>query len=558
MAETAERTGMPAGAGVRRPNLLPIAVLLVGTVAAYGVIATLALLNGQISAAEVAYLIRSWWYATGVVSPYTATDAAVQMPFYFYQLGFWQQMEGLGQIPARLMSVGFGVLSAALLFIICKRLTANTLAAAAAVFIYLASPATAFYFAQATPTATVAALHLAAVWLIVANLGKQRPWITALMGLLCVALYFYKQSMILAVIVLAPLYIAAIGRKRGLHTAILVAVMAAATAGLVLSFPDKLGAYALRLPVIAPFLEQIGLLSPNFVLIDKGSTGAVTMAPALGRFSPADLLDMLLLPYSGTIILAVALLAVAGGGLRVLWIAPLYFLWLAAAHYVGALGICTRCVADHVPAFSAIGALAAALTLTMLAQRARRHGIPAGPPVLIGAVAAVALNAFAPHFALRDDARGFPIPLMAHMSERADIDTMARWVAANAPPREPILVLHSQGKQKLAALPYTVFLSNHMMPVQSLAPASTRRTLKTNLDAAARESVQAAVEEESLWTDETLMRWLARDYDVVLFQEDKTTDQRAQIAAIAARFDLTASTVFQGATIHLYKRKPVQ
>jgi hypothetical protein len=456
------------------------------------------------------------------------------------------------------MSVGFGVVSAALLFMICKRLTANTLAAAAGVFIYLASPATAFYFAQATPAATVAALHLAAVWLIVANLGKQRPWITVLMGLLCVALYFYKQSMILAVIVLAPLYIAAIGRKRGLHTAILIAVMAAATAGLVFSFPDKLGAYALRLPVIAPLLEQIGLLSPNFVLIDKGSTGAVTMAPAFGRFSPTDLLDTLLLPYSGTIILAVALLAVAGGGLRVLWIAPLYFLWLAAAHYVGALGICTRCVADHVPAFSAIGALAAALTLTMIAQRARRHGIPAGPPVLIGAVAAVALNAFAPHFALRDDARGFPIPLMSHTSERADIDTMARWVAANAPPREPILVLHSQGKQKLAALPYTVFLANHMMPVQSLDPASTKRTLKTNLDAAARESVQAAIEEESLWTDETLMRWLARDYDVVLFQEDKTTDQRAQIAAIAARFDLAASTVFRGATIHLYKRKPVQ
>mgnify|MGYP000399626447 CR=1 FL=1 len=90
-----------------------------------------------------------------------------------------------------------------------------------------------------------------------------------LMGLLCVALYFYKQSMILAVIVLAPLYIAAIGRKRGLHAIILIVVMAAATAGLVLSFPDKLGAYALRLPVIAPLLEQIGLLAPNFILIDK-------------------------------------------------------------------------------------------------------------------------------------------------------------------------------------------------------------------------------------------------------------------------------------------------
>lgn len=560
MSETADSSDTSMGAKTRRPNLLPTAVLLLGAVAAYGLLTFQAVFNGHTSAAEITYLVKSWWYASGIVAPYTATDATGQMPFYYYQLGFWQHLEGLGHVPARLASVGIGIVNGLLLFVICKRLTANTLAAAAAVFVFLATPATAFYFATATPAATVSALHLGAIWLIVSGLGKPRPWATLLMGALCAVLYFYRQNMILAVVVLAPLYIAAIGRKRALHTALLLAAMAVVTAVVVLSFPEKLAAYAVRLPVLSPLVEKAGLLAPNFVLIDKGTTGAVTMGPAFARFSPATLLDTFLLPYSGTVLLALVLMVLTGGPLRVLWIAPLYFLWLAFGHAFGTLGTCGDCMLTYAPYFSAVGALAAALALAMFAIRARARAIPAGPPVLVGAFIAVALNAFAPQFALSEDTRGFPIPMMTQpyaATELADIETMARWISANAPP-EPILVLHSLGKHKLAALPYAAFLSGHMIPVQSLDPAAGKRMLKTNLSAAARESVQAAVEEESLWTDETLARWLGRDYDVVLFQEDRTVDQRAVIAALNNQFDMTASVVFRGSNVFLYKRKSVQ
>lgn len=562
MAETADMPrGTPTGARTRRPNLLPTAVLLLGATLVYGVLCFQVLFNGHTSAAEVTYLIKSWWYTSGVVAPYTATDATGQMPFYFYQLGVWQQLEGLGHIPGRLASISLGIINGLLLFDICKRISANTLVAAAAVFVFLATPATAFYFATATPTATVSALHLVAVWLIVTSLGKPRVWATVLMGALCAGLYFYHQNMILAVVVLAPLYVAAIGRKRPLHGALLLVTIAVVAAAVLFSFPEKLSEYTLRLPVVSPLLEKAGVLAPNFVLLDKGTSDAITMAPAFERFAPADLLDTFLLPYSGTLILALLLLALTGAGLRVLWLAPLYFLWLAAGHYLGALGFCGRCMLSYAPYFSAIGALAGALSLAMIAHHARARGIPAGPPVLIGAVVAVALNAFAPHFALSDDARDFPIPLMTQpyaATELADIDIMARWIASNAPAREPILVLHSLGKQKLPTLPYAAFLAGHMIPVQSLNPASSKRTLSTKLSAPAREAVQAAIEEESLWSDETLSRWLDRDYDVVLFQEDKTSDQRAMIAAMSKNFDVAASTVFRGQNVFLYKRKPVQ
>ena len=562
MTETADTSTEASGqAKAGNPNLLPTIVLLIGAALVYGAVAFQTLFNGHVSTEEVADLIRSWWYANGQVAPYTATDATGQMPFYFYQLGFWQQLEGLGFIPSRLISIGFGVINGALLFAICRRLTANTLVAAAAVFIFLGTPATAFYFATATPAATVSALHLAAIWLIVANLGRPRPLATVAMGLVCAVMYFYRQNMLLSIVALVPLYIMAVGRKRGLHTGLLLVTAAAVTAAVLFSFPDKLGQYALRLPVISPLLDSAHLLAPNFTLIDNGTLGPLTMGPAFDRLAPANILDAFLLPYSGTLVLALMLFGLTIRPLRVLWAAPLYFLWLAAAHYFASLGYCGDCILSYAPYFSGVGALAAALTLAMIALRARQSRQPAGPFVLIGAVAAVGLNSFLPMLALHSDLRAFPIPMIAQAqptSEMKDIETMARWISANTVVREPILVLHSLGRQKRPSLPYAAFLAGHMLPPQSLNPAGTLRVLNPKLSPAAGEAVQAAVEEESLWTDATLARWIERDYDIILFQEDKTIDQRSQLAAIMARFDLAGSTVYRGSTVYLYKRKAVQ
>jgi len=562
MTETAETaTAGSAGGNAGRPNALPIAVLLLGAALAYGFIAFQVLVSGHSSTEEIAYLIKSWWYTSGIVPPYTANDATGKMPFYFYQLGFWQQLEGMGHFSARLTSVGIGIINGALLFAICRRITANPLVAAAASFIFLATPATTFYFATATPTATVSALHLLAIWLIVSNLGRQRPWATILMGLLCTAMYFYRQNMLLSIVVLVPLYIAAIGRQRALHGAMLLASIAVTAAAVLFSFPEKLGEYALRLPVISPWLNSLGLLAPNFALIDNGTVGGPFMGPAFVRLAPSDMLNGFLLPYSGTILLALLLLALTGKGLRVLWIAPFYFLWLAVTHYLTSLGYCSGCIVSYAPYFSAVGALAAGLALAMLGFKARQHRMPSAPLILIAAVVAVALNTFAPSLATQEEYRGFPIPLLTQphaKTELSEIEPMARWISANVPAREPILVLHSLGKHKLPSLPYAVFLSGHAMPTQSIDLDGTRRVLNSKLSGRARESVQAAIEEESLWSDETLARWLGRDYDVVLFQSDTTVDQRSQLAAITARFDQAASVEYQGATLYLFKRKPAQ
>src|SRR5262249_8149007 len=136
----------PASTAPGRP--LPAVVLLLGLLAVYTVVGGLTLLHGQSFPEEVAALIRSWWYAgpTAAVRPYSAADATWSMPLYLYQLGFWQKLAGIGPLPGRILSMAIGLLDGLLLFLICKRLTANTTASAAAAFIFLATPATAFAF----------------------------------------------------------------------------------------------------------------------------------------------------------------------------------------------------------------------------------------------------------------------------------------------------------------------------------------------------------------------------------------------------------------------------
>src|SRR5437868_3807764 len=99
-------------AGLR---MLPTVVLLAAAVVLYAAGARYVLLHGHTWTDEVSYLVKSWWYTSGTVSPYTATDATWYMPFYFYQLGWWQQALGLGLSSGRLLSIGLGALNGLLL-----------------------------------------------------------------------------------------------------------------------------------------------------------------------------------------------------------------------------------------------------------------------------------------------------------------------------------------------------------------------------------------------------------------------------------------------------------
>jgi hypothetical protein len=539
----------------------PAALLGFLAVATYAAIAVFTLFNAQTFPAEVSALVRGWWYASGAVTPYSAADTPAEMPLYFYQLGFWQQIAGPGHLSGRILSVILGAVSGVLLFSICRKLTANTAVAAAAAFIFLATPSTAFFFATATSAASVAALHLLAVWIIVRSMGRPHTAFSALMGLVCAALYFTRQEMILGVVVLIPLYIAAVGRDRARHGMIALGAFGAFTALMIAIFPGKFLELAFNLPMLGPILGEAGLLGADYTLVARGTHGPPGAGAALQAENLRGLFESFVLPNAGTLLLALGLFAAARGPLRLLWIAPLYFLWLAMTQYtnLSADGACDTCMHPATPTFIAIGALAAALTLATSGRWTKRHGLTQGSAVAIGAIAAVIINTIAPRLASHPAAHSFPRPMLDGVTaapELSEIPVLTRWTASQLKTKQPVLVIHGLGRTDVAALPYAVAAAGHAMPAESLDLIATERTINQSLVGEMRESVRAAVEADGLWSEETMQRWIARDYNAILLQDDAGT--AALKKDIQARFDQAAATRYRGRDILLFTRKPAE
>ncbi len=541
----------------------PAAILGLLAIAAYGVIAVFTLFNGQTFVEEVSALVRGWWYATGTITPYTPADVPAEMPLYFYELGYWQRLLGAGHLSGRILSIVLGGVSGLLLFAICRRLTANTLVAAAAVFIFLATPSTSFFFATATSAATVSTLHLLALFLIVDSMGRPRMHVSAAMGLVCAAIIFVRQDMFLGVVVLIPLYVAAVGRDRFVQALFVLVALAATAALVIVAFPAKLQVLALDLPLIGGMLGDAGLLGPDHTLVARGTHGPAGLGAAIETANLKGLFESFVLPNLGTLLLAVALFAAAAGPLKVLWIAPLYFLWLALTHYaaLSAEGTCTTCMHPVTPAFAAVGALAAALTLAMSGRWAKRNSFAPGTVIVASAFIAVAVNTFATMLASHPQARAFPRPMLDGMTaapELAEIPVLTRWVAGQIKTREPVLVIHGLGRTDAAALPYAVAASGRAMPAVSLDLRTTQRTINQSLVGDLRDDVRAGVEESGLWSDEILARWIARDYNLILLQDDAAANVAAIKKEIEAGFDRAGATRYRGASILMFTRKPAQ
>jgi hypothetical protein len=186
-------------------------------------------------------------------------------------------------------------------------------------------------------------------------------------------------------------------------------------------------------------------------------------------------------------------------------------------------------------------------------MRARRSEISPVGTIISVALVAVAMSVFAPALATRDAYLFYPAPLLSRTGDQlADVDKFAQWLATSTPMGEPILLIHD-----MPILPYAVFRAGHTFPVQNINPAASHRVVRPVANPTTREAIRAAVEAESLWTDDTMRRWLERDYEFVLLQA-KASNQAVYAPVVAQRFDVASTTTFRGVPFTLYKRKPAQ
>ena len=550
----AERGG-PAASAVPWP-----ARIILGAAALfYAGFGIYAVVQGRTWSDEVTYIAKSWWYVKGLVAPYSDADATWYMPLYFYQLGLTQAVFGYGLIVGRAASLVMGGVSGGVLFACCRKLTKNPIAAALAVLLYLANPTTAYYFATATPLSSVALLFMAAIWLLL--VGRERPsvGVSLLLGMVFALLYFYRQNMILAVAVLAPAYLAVVGRRRLLHAGLLAASSTAVSAAILAMFPVKLVDYALRLPGLTPILRKMALLPASFDLILAATVTPLSLAFEPGRISWQDPFNAFLLPYLGTFAAAAALLFMGRRRDPVWLLFPALFLFLAATHYLGSVGYCATCILTYTNYFVGAGALAGGLTFAVLWQRFEQAGRQPLDGVLRLCSLAVLLNVFAPAAVISSDPamaeglRSFPAPMLRQtrpIREGAEMESFARTVDETLPRSKPVLVLHN-----LPSITYTVASSGRVLPPQNLNLWQSYREVRAGLAPADHLAAVRALEAESLWSDDTLARWIASGYDAVVYQETQGPPRPVLEAELDRYFDMVKRADYRGWKIRFYVRR---
>jgi hypothetical protein len=516
---------------------LPAGFVLLAGLAAYAAVASNAVANARLEFEEIGYLIKAWWYVTGALMPFSAADAAPTMPLFPYGLGALQTQIGLSATAARIAMVVLGLLNAVLLFSLCRKLTANSLASAAAVLLFIGTPATSYSFTVVSPVALVSLMHLIALWLLVLSVGRPKMWRSVVMGAVLAAIVLMNFDMALPVLFLIGLFMAAAGSARWVHGAVVIAVIAAIFGLLGFMLPDQFTAYLLNQPLVRD-LMGLGTASSQFSIIRIAE----------------DAFEGVLLPYGGTIMLCLLLFALTLRGPRVFWLVPIYFVFsivaLAVVHAPG----CDVCLAMAPSQVTSVGALGAAMTLAFLARLARQQNL-AGAPLIIGGVfLALALNTFAPVLATREALHTFPAEMLKQPrpgAEQDDIAALMRFIGQNVPAgAEPVLLMH-----RLPALPYAVHMAGRRFAAVGINPVASMRGLPATLSGARRESALAALERTGGWSAETLRRWIERDYDLVIWQDGAVAMDAMIAALLQTGFETAGTTEYRGAKLTLYKRK---
>lgn len=529
--------------------ILVAAYVLYAAMAAYGVI------YGRTWVDEITYVIKSWWYVTGAERPYSDTDATWYMPFYFYQLGWAQQIFGQGHMAGRVMSAVLGAASGGLVFLICRRLALAAPIAALAVALFLLDPTTTYYFTGATPIATVAFLLLLAIHAI-QRAPEATPPLSLGLGVLFAVLYFYRQNMILAVAVLAPVYLWQAKQRRGLHAALLVLGLVLVAVPILALFPAKLALYAIRLPVITPLLHQVGLLPDTLRLIQDATESRYSLGIDFMRLSWRDPVNAFLLPFLGTNLLALTVFALYRSE-RFLMLVPAFYFFLAATHYLGSAGYCSACILTYTSYFVGIGAVAAALALDALLRRGGKFFAPAAAVFV-----AMALNVLGPAMAVSEASgapslwKNFPLPLVQPNNGLPDVvvtERLAGIVGMAAPDAKRIVVLDDQPQ-----LAYAAARTGRTLPVQGFNLRQSYRRLRANLREAERAAIIRVLAAESLWTDAMLLGWLDDPATGAVLLQPGAVDLPPEARArLAENFRQTANVVVLGRTVGIYLRNPI-
>jgi len=454
------------------------------------------------------YLVRSYWYVTGKVKPYSSEDATWYMPFYFYILGFWQKIFGPGHYSGRLMSVFFGMVCMTLILLIGKELYREKWQSLLALSFFTITPWAVKYFSSATPYAIVSCISLLLYYVIIRRKEIPLVFFVLIIGILFCALFFLRNNMILGIMIFL-LFMISSGKKKSLWVPAVCSVLVFCILTILLLhiFPSKLTYYTIRLPFIRNFIHKIPTFS-RYALVEintyKGTKSISSLQAIMS--SLIAFLNSYVREY-----LFVLILSLVGFFFMIkyktFWkpipFSGLYFLSMSILHFIGSQGYCKNCIRPYTNYFYVFGCIGSIYTINCLRKNYKKKSLI---PYLFLALFSVSLIFHLSHISML-----LSKPGNSYVKKVIDLSEK---IEQTIPSDEKVLVI--------GGIPYTtqaLFYAKRDFEITSIFQNHFHRKVRNGLSEEEKSRTLSGLREMSWWSDEMMESWIRYDYDYIITDE---------------------------------------
>ena len=472
---------------------------------------------------ETTYVIKSWWYVSGKVEPYSPSDPTAYLPLHFFSLGAWQWLFGHDLIIARMWPVTLTAINIVLVTLLLRRLGAGVWAMGFASMLLVLSEESIFYFTSATPYATAVFLQMLTFHILV-RVGERPTILQAIsLAVTLTLVYLLRIDLFIFIALIFGTLIYRCG-WRSLPVFAAAAVVCAATwTSLALLWGREFIHYSLALPGLSHALIKLGII-PDFYPYATQFASYLNYDPPrsiIGILASALRLEIFL-DWTATHHIS----AVVGAGLATIvayknptqrrgWMA--YFAavyWSGLAYYIFAGQLqCAICVQAYANYIDYLGALAGGLAFQVCTEReagrGRRELVRFRKIAITVALAAVALQVLRLHGSLRLPS-AFREPALP-----PQVRLVADAVRGLVPPGDEVAVVGVDNRILLG-----LSTAGVRFPPVNIGLYSHYRLIQAGISPEQVRGVDSDVEAMGSFTDATARKWMERDFNWLLVQEE--------------------------------------
>lgn len=456
------------------------------------------------------YLMKSYWYVTGRVKPYSAEDSTWYMPIYFYLLGFWQVIFGIGHYSGRILSSILGVLNMIMVIFIGKKIFNKKWKILLPLLFFVITPGAIKYFNTATPYALVTFVSLILFYIIIQQ--EKWNWIvySLVIGILFFLFYFIRPNMIIGIILFCIFMIGATKNYRFFKILISISVFLGMSIVFVQLFPEKMKYYSLILHFFKMALNAVGIFHDPYFLVYKNSVSSIITPFTMDKLSVS--LEAFQKAY-----LEIYLLVIVFSLIGLLFcikrkhffsyfsFCSFYFIFLSLGHFISSQTFCKWCIQAYVNYFYLFGCIGAAYGFIQILDKFNIHFKLRN---IFLTVIITLIFIFSGYFTLKISTGLLSNPEYSYINQVKDV---SKEITKIIPKNEKILVIDG-----LDITSQAVYYSGRQIEITTINLHHSYRALKTGLTKKEKLDTIMQIKESSLWCGEIMEEWISKQYNYIL------------------------------------------